>query len=167
MGRASSPASLPRIRGSLFNSRSQPRFDNSNLGWWRLREWRGPNRDRWCDRRLNGKPVFIEFVSPKQLNILIPADTLPGPAQLQLISNGLTSATMTVQVQALAPAFFLAADGKHVAATHADNSLVSPPGAKSGTSAKPGETIVLYGTGFGATDPEIPNGKLVTAPAPM
>ncbi|PYT21168.1 MAG: hypothetical protein DMG57_39565 [Acidobacteria bacterium] len=107
MGRASSPASLPRIRGSLFNSRSQPRFDNSNLGWWRLREWRGPNRDRWCDRRLNGKPVFIEFVSPKQLNILIPADTLPGPAQLQLISNGLTSATMTVQVQALAQCHLL------------------------------------------------------------
>ena len=46
-------------------------------------------------------------MSPKQLNILIPADTLPGPAQLQLISNGLTSATMTVQVQALAQCHLL------------------------------------------------------------
>jgi len=116
---------------------------------------------------LNGKPAFIEFVSPKQLNILIPADTPPGSAQLQLVSNGLISATIAIQVQALAPAFFLAADGKHVAATHADGSLVSPPGAKSGTPAKPGETIVLYGTGFGPTNPDIPNGKLVTAPAPL
>jgi len=36
---------------------------------------------------------------------------------------------------------------------------MSLPGAKSVTPARPGETIVLYGTGFGPTNPEIPNGK--------
>jgi uncharacterized protein (TIGR03437 family) len=33
--------------------------------------------------------------------------------------------------------------------------------------AKPGETILLFGTGFGATKPPLPAGKLVTTAAPL
>jgi uncharacterized protein (TIGR03437 family) len=36
-----------------------------------------------------------------------------------------------------------------------------------GTAAKAGETIVLYGTGFGATDPSIPATSLVSSPLPL
>ena len=35
------------------------------------------------------------------------------------------------------------------------------------TPAKPGETVLLYGTGFGPTDPATPTGQLVTSPVPL
>ena len=55
--------------------------------------------------------------------------------------------------------------GMHVVATHADGSLVGPTSATTGaTPAAPGETIVLYGTGFGVTSPAAPEGKLITTP---
>ncbi|MDQ2901495.1 MAG: IPT/TIG domain-containing protein, partial [Acidobacteriota bacterium] len=118
---------------------------------------------------VNGKPAYVYFVSPKQLDILTPADTTTGPVQVQITNNGLTSATLTAQMQAVSPAFFLIGMGKYVAATHADGSLIGPatlfPG--SSTPAKPGETIVLYGTGFGATNPAIPDGSLVTSAAKL
>ena len=35
------------------------------------------------------------------------------------------------------------------------------------TPAKPGETIVLFGTGFGPTNPALPTGQMVTEAAPL
>ena len=115
---------------------------------------------------VNGQPAYVEFVSPAQLNVLIPVNTAPGPAQVVVSNNGLNAATVSVNVDTFAPAFFLL-NGKYIAATHADGvSLVGPtallPGA---TPAMPGETIVLYGTGFGPTNPATPDGQLVTTPA--
>jgi uncharacterized protein (TIGR03437 family) len=49
-----------------------------------------------------------------------------------------------------------------VAANHANNTLVS-----TSSPAAPGEEIVLYGTGFGPTNPTSPTGQLVTAAAPL
>jgi uncharacterized protein (TIGR03437 family) len=76
---------------------------------------------------------------------------------------------VTVQKNALSPAFLIFA-GKYVAALHADYSLVGAanllPGAVT-TPAKPGETILLYGVGFGATTPPQPTGQLVTAAVPL
>jgi uncharacterized protein (TIGR03437 family) len=63
----------------------------------------------------------------------------------------------------VAPAFFAA--GKYAIATHADGSLVGQatvlPGA---TPAKQGETIAVYGTGFGPTSPAV-DGLVVSSPA--
>jgi uncharacterized protein (TIGR03437 family) len=57
-----------------------------------------------------------------------------------------------------------------VAAEHADYSLVGAanllPGATT-TPAKPGETILLYGTGFGPTTPPLPTAQLVTTAEPL
>lgn len=72
---------------------------------------------------------------------------------------------MTVQVQDVAPAFFLQGDGTHIVATHADGSLIGPASTTTGAApAAPGETIVLYGTGFGVTNPAAPEGKPITTP---
>jgi uncharacterized protein (TIGR03437 family) len=120
---------------------------------------------------MNGEPGFISFISPAQINVLAPADLTPsGPVQIVVTNNGLTSDTITVQAKAVAPAFFLFNSDKYIAATHSDNvSLVGPTTlfANSSTPAKPGETIVLYGNGFGATTPAAPNGQIVTAAAPL
>jgi uncharacterized protein (TIGR03437 family) len=95
----------------------------------------------------------------------MPVGLAPGAAQVQTYNFGLASAAVTVQVQDVAPAFFLQSDGMHVVATHADGSLVGPTSTTTGaTPAAPGETIVLYGTGFGVTNPAAPEGKLITTP---
>jgi uncharacterized protein (TIGR03437 family) len=35
------------------------------------------------------------------------------------------------------------------------------------SAARPGETIMMYGTGFGRTLPDMPSGLLITTPAPL
>jgi uncharacterized protein (TIGR03118 family) len=117
---------------------------------------------------VGGKPAYIYYISPTQLNILTPVDSTPGPVQVQTTNSGLASGSASVSLQAAAPAFFLFAN-KYVAATHADYSLVGAttlfPNAS--TPAKPGETIVMYGNGFGPTTPPAPEGQLVTSSLPL
>jgi uncharacterized protein (TIGR03437 family) len=57
-----------------------------------------------------------------------------------------------------------------VAALHTDYSLVGAPNLLPGavaTPAKPGETLLLYGVGFGPSNPPQPSGQLVATPAPL
>lgn len=116
---------------------------------------------------VDGKPAYVYYISPTQLNVLTPAsDTTQGNIQVQATNNGLTSSATTVQLQAVAPAFFLFTGGTYIAATHANGTYVGAttlfPNAS--TPAQPGETIVLYGTGFGPTTPATPEGQLITTP---
>ena len=114
---------------------------------------------------VNGTYAYVEYVIPGQLNVLLPVGLASGQAQVETYNFGLASATVTVQVQDVAPAFFLQGDGKHIVATHANGTLVGPASTTTGaTPAAPGETIVLYGTGFGVTNPAAPEGKLITTP---
>ena len=122
---------------------------------------------------VNGEPAPLSFVISMQINFLVPADIQPGTTvKIQVTNNGLPGATVSAPVTPLAPAFFIigtnSANGNgYIAATHADGSLIAPAGffkTATTTGAKPGETIVMYGTGFGATTPAIPNGQVVTAP---
>src|SRR5437870_3879372 len=69
-----------------------------------------------------------------------------------------------MNLQPFAPALFTF-DGKHVATAPGDNSLLDKSGAFFSASTlpapvKPGDTIVLYGTGFGPTDPVVPSGQV-------
>jgi uncharacterized protein (TIGR03437 family) len=87
---------------------------------------------------------------------------------VQVVNNGLTSASFAAQLQPVAPAFFLW-NSVYVVATRTDFSLVGKPGLFSNATtvpAKPGDIIILWGTGFGATNPPAPSGQVVTgAPA--
>lgn len=107
---------------------------------------------------VNGEAASVSAVSNQQINFLVPADISPGNAQIVVSSNGLTSATVPVTVATLAPAFFplgtVASSGHvYIAATHANFSVAAPANFISAsvpsTPATAGETIVLFGTGFG------------------
>ena len=116
---------------------------------------------------LNGTPAYVYYISPKQIDFLSPRGLGPGPVQVQTTNNGFTSSSAAAQAQLFAPAFFLFG-GQYVAATHSDNvSLVGPttlfPNGLA-TPAQPGEEIVMYGTGFGPTNPPAPDGQIVSAP---
>jgi len=119
---------------------------------------------------VNGEPAYVEFVSSTQLNVLLPVDLPSGQAQVQTVNNGLESAPVTVNIQAVGPAFFMLTGNKYVAAEHADGSLAAPAGLISGatsTPAKGGETIAIYANGLGPTQPAVTNGQLITTPLNM
>ncbi len=111
---------------------------------------------------VNGKPAYIRYISSGQINALAPADASQGNADVRVIVDGQTSDPVTAALQTFSPAFFTF-DGKYLSATHADNSLLGRPGLfdsapTATTPARPGETIILYGTGFGPTSPAISSG---------
>jgi uncharacterized protein (TIGR03118 family) len=117
---------------------------------------------------VNGTRAFVSYVSPTQINFLMPVSTAPGPVTLQSYNFGCASNAVTVQVDAVAPAFFTQSDGKHILAFHANGTLVGPASTTTGaTPAAPGETIVCYGTGFGPTNPAAPDGMVISAPLPL
>lgn len=109
---------------------------------------------------IDGKPAYVEYVSPTQINVLAPDDTTVGSVSVQVMNDAQQSNTLTTQEQPLAPAFFTTGGGAVVAAEHSNYTLVS-----TSQPAAPGETILLFGTGFGPTNPASPTGQLVTMDA--
>ena len=102
---------------------------------------------------VNGKPAFVYYISTSQVNVLTPLDNTTGPVPVVVTIGGVSSVPYYVNMEADAPSFLLIDSSEYIVATHADYSLVGPaslsvPGYPF-TPAQPGETIVLYGVGFG------------------
>ena len=118
---------------------------------------------------INGIAAYVEYISPAQINVLAPDDAATGAVQVQVTAAGQKSNSFTARKQPLAPAFFTIDNGKYAAALH--NTGYTYVGASSlfagATPAKPGEIILLYGTGFGPTDPASPTGQEPTATVPL
>jgi uncharacterized protein (TIGR03437 family) len=108
---------------------------------------------------INGVAAYVAYISPTQINLLAPDDATIGTVQVQVTAARQNSNTWSAPKTLFAPAFFTFASGAYVAALHADYSLVGAPNLLPGVvtqPAKPGETILLYGTGFGPTTPPTP-----------
>ena len=123
-----------------------------------------------------GTAAYLYYVSPTQINIITPNITAAGSGIPVVVNlNGQASAIFPVTLQSLAPGFFAyypgtADDGKYLVAVHAANPTVDvgkvglyPTAPNLTTPAKPGETITLYGTGFGPTSPPITPGIVTDA----
>jgi uncharacterized protein (TIGR03437 family) len=111
---------------------------------------------------VNGKNAFVYYISPGQINILTPPDSISGSVQVQVNSGGVTSASFTAQAAAIAPSFFVFNGGPYLAATHVGGALIGPATLfpKLTTPAKPNETIVLYANGFGPTSTPVVSGSV-------
>ncbi len=109
---------------------------------------------------MNGEKAFIYYISPTQINVLTPPDLAPGPVQVVVTANA-ASAPFTVQAQGQSPSFFVYNGGHYVVAVHADGSLIGPTTLypNQSTPAKPGEEIVIFANGFGATSPPVASGS--------
>jgi uncharacterized protein (TIGR03118 family) len=125
---------------------------------------------------VNGEPAAVSFISPTQVNFLVPPDIQSGAAQIVVTNNGLASTAATVTITSTAPAFFTlgAVDAttgnSYIAAEHANGAIAGPPSLVTGVTSTPynaGETMVLYGTGFGATNPAAPVGTAPTVALPL
>lgn len=107
---------------------------------------------------VGGEPAYIAFVSPTQINALAP-NVATGTVAVTVTTSIATSQPVNAQVLAEQPAFFQW--GTYAVATHQDFSYAVKNGAIAGLTtvpAKPGEVIILWGTGFGPTSPAAPAG---------
>ena len=111
---------------------------------------------------VNGKPAFVYFVSPNQVNVLSPLDATTGPVQIVVTSGGVSSAPFVANLRTAAPSFPLVGSTNYVVATHADYSLIGPASLSSPgyafTPARAGETIILYAFGLGLPATPLVNG---------
>ena len=116
---------------------------------------------------IDGQPAFVDYISPTQINVQAPADSATGPVAVVVANNGQASAAATAQLQAVAPAFFVYSGTNYAVASRlSDGAAVGDPSAVPGAvAAKPGDTLVLLGTGFGATNPPVPAGSTVSGAA--
>jgi uncharacterized protein (TIGR03437 family) len=117
---------------------------------------------------IDRKPAFVNYISPTQINVQAPTDGTVGKVDVVVTNNGAVSAAATAQLQAVAPAFFKYLGTNYaVASLLPDHAMVGNPSVVPGTiAAKPGDTLELLGTGFGATNPAVPAGTVVSgAPA--
>jgi uncharacterized protein (TIGR03437 family) len=108
---------------------------------------------------INNKPAPLYFVSPGQLNVLVPFATTGPTATIVVQNNSVNSNTVTVPVAATSPGVYsLDQSGSGGGAIlHADYTLVSP--------AKPaaaGETVLIFLTGLGAVTPTLSDGTAGT-----
>ena len=141
---------------------------NTNPGrTWRIDEVVNGNLPTSLDSvgvTINGKPAFVSYISPTQINVQAPSDTTVGAVDVVVTSNGAASAPATVQLQPFAPAFFQYSGTNYASASRLPDyrAIADPASVPGAVAAKPGDLVVLWGTGFGATDPPTPAGTVVS-----
>ena len=120
---------------------------------------------------IGGQSAFISYVSPVQVNAQVPSNIATGLQPVVVSTPGGISAPFSVQVNLtepgmLAPGVFKLVSGQYIDSLFLDGKTwVLPPGSVAGVPsqrAKPGDTIVFYGIGFGKVTPDIPAGQIVT-----
>jgi len=114
---------------------------------------------------VENSPAPLLYVSPGQINLLLPSNLIPGNTTVQVVRQGTAGLPVTITLVAAAPALFadpshvgyaIAQDGDH----GAGNAPITPD-----APAQPGEMIVLYATGLGHTQPNYDPGVIPTTAA--
>ncbi len=103
--------------------------------------------------RVNGSPAQLFYVSPEQINFLLPETTSPGTARVIVENAGRRSAEVAVQMSASAPGIFtVSQDGRGLAAAlrASDQSRVD-----SSRPARPGEVIEIFLSGLNRAAPSV------------
>lgn len=123
------------------------------------------------------RPAYLSYVSPYQINVQVPDDSASGPVPVT-VTTASGTATGSVSLSQFAPSLclfdnqFVAAEiltpdgsGRYGSGTY---DIVGPAGQFNFQTrpVKNGETLVLYGTGFGPTNPAVPAGQPFSGAAP-
>jgi uncharacterized protein (TIGR03437 family) len=110
---------------------------------------------------VDNSPAALFYVSPTQINFLVPPNLLPGPVSVYVDVDSWRGPLIQLTLAPAAPGLFQL-DVHNVVATHADGSVLTPS-----SPAKPGDVVVLWATGLGQTAPPPENFQLPMAAAPL
>jgi uncharacterized protein (TIGR03437 family) len=110
---------------------------------------------------VNGRAAPLDYVSPAQINLVIPFDTVESYATFQVTNDSAASNQVTLYTNLTAPGVFtftnlagtFPAGLGPAAVTHLNYSLVTAD-----SPAVAGETLVLYLAGLGAVSPPVADG---------
>jgi uncharacterized protein (TIGR03437 family) len=151
---------------------------------WGASDFSGTNAPTSLDGTsvtIGGQPAFVSYISPSQVNVQVSSTTPTGLYPLVVTTaNGSAGSVPTtipvtptstillvrpVQPELLSPPLFNIDGTPYAVALFPDGvTYVLPTGAIPGVPSRPaksGETITLYGIGFGATTPDTPAGQIV------
>jgi uncharacterized protein (TIGR03437 family) len=117
-----------------------------------------------------GKPAYVYFVTPGQLNVQVPSGTGTGSLPVVVTTAGGSSTAYNIQVNAvepgiLAPPAFNLNGNQNVVALLNNSLVYDLPVKVAGVNtalAKPGDTLTMYGIGFGTVTPSILAGQVVS-----
>ncbi|MEZ5404465.1 MAG: choice-of-anchor V domain-containing protein [Bryobacteraceae bacterium] len=122
---------------------------------------------------VNGRPAYVSYISPTQVNAQTPTDDAVGPVEVEVINPaGSSKVTMTktmVSPAMLEHPLWVQGSTKFVVALFPDfATFVGPTGLVQGVNtrpARPGDTIIVYGVGCGAPGGEvIATARAISAP---
>lgn len=122
---------------------------------------------------IDGLPAFINFISANQINVQAPALTRTGMVPVVVTTPEGTSETVMANVVRESPGLFLFTQSpvRYPAAVRAtDGRFIAPAGLFPGLTtepAKPGDIVLLFGTGFGPTTPAVTPGRVFSGAAPL
>jgi uncharacterized protein (TIGR03437 family) len=102
-------------------------------------------------------PAPVIYVSPTQINFIIPGNEVDGSVPVRVVRQGVTGPEITIQLIDAAPALFAFAG--YVIAAHADGTLLTPD-----APANAGDAVVIYATGLGKTLPNPAPGVIPLTP---
>jgi uncharacterized protein (TIGR03437 family) len=128
---------------------------------------------------INGKPAYLSYVSPTLINLQAPDDTVVGTVSVT-VTTAAGTAKSAVSMSTVAPSFSLLDAKKHVTAIILRSNgagayggggydLLGPTGTCLGyrtVAAKPGDSLAIFGVGFGPTNPAVPAGEAFAGAAP-
>ncbi len=107
---------------------------------------------------VNGYLCSLFFISPNQINFLIPYQLTPGNTTLVVARQGVAGPVVPIQINTTAPGMFVY--NGFVVATHLNGTVISAT-----APASAGEIIVIYAVGLGWTTPGTVSGRIVTSAA--
>lgn len=175
---AAAPAFLGKI-GVSANSYLEIYGDNlsQTTRSWSTRDFNGASGPTTLDGvsvTVNGRLAVICYVSPRQVNVVIPEDVAVGPVPLVLKNASGTSNSIVVYRASLSPTLetvpaFLVKGKQHIVAFTTDfKSYIGAVQMIAGipfTPAKPGDTITFYALGCGPTSPITAAGSIASRAA--
>jgi len=122
---------------------------------------------------IDGLPASMNFISANQINVQAPALTRTGMVPVVVTTPAGASEMVMANVQREAPGLFLftqtpirfpavvrATDGRFIAPVDLFPGVTTEP-------AKPGDIVLLFGTGFGPTTPAVVPGRVFSGAAPL